>query len=203
MVRFIVLSADGLYNTAVSMNGRLFIVVLPLFLTLARAETEISAPETSGDDQQEMAADQEWEAKGVIPDGGLTVSTQPITPIMVLPERNPYDQSLQEVAAAQDLFAKGKFEAASDVALEAYDDLMSFHLSRHNKKKRLKMRADRHQAATLYIDSSIAYIKEFVQKHGSTAKAKEEGHARLGDLHDVAQDYPELNKKLNQAFSEF
>ena len=80
---------------------------------------------------------------------------------------------------------------------------MSMHLARRNKKKRQKLRNDRRQAATVYIDSSIAYIEEFVKRGGDTKKMKEEGRARLGDLRDVAQNYPELNKKLNDALSSY
>jgi hypothetical protein len=163
-----------------------------------RAETEISAPET-GNEQQESTSEQEWEAKGIIPDGGLTVSTQPITPIMNIAERQPHDQALGELTMAQDLWKKGKAEAASDVALQAYDDLMSFHLARHNRKKRQQLRLERRQAATVYVDSSLAYIEDYVKRNGNTATVREEGRARLGDLHEVAQNYPELTTKLYKA----
>src|SRR5258706_12033642 len=141
------------------MHRRVLIVILLLIsgTRAVRAETEISAPE-SENERQETTSDQEWEAKGVIPQGGLTVSTQPITPISSLPEKNPSDQGLEELALAQDLFKKGKLEAASDVALQAYDDLMSLHLARRTKKKRQKLRMDRRQAATVYMESSLAYI---------------------------------------------
>src|SRR5690349_13208389 len=128
------------------MDRRVLIVILLLVLGRASvwAETEISAPE-SENERQETTSDQEWESKGVIPQGGLTVSTQPLTPITVLPEKNPYDQSLEELALAQDLWKKGNAEAASDVALQAYDDLMSLSVARRNKKKRQKLRLDRRQ----------------------------------------------------------
>jgi hypothetical protein len=168
----------------------------------ASAETEISAPEV-GEPRQETTSDQEWEAKGVIPQGGLTVSTQPITPITILPDRDAYDQGLQELATAQDLWKKGKAEAASDVALQAYDDLTALHLPRRNKKKRQKLRTERRQAATVYIDSSIAYIEEYVKKAGNSRHALEEGRARFGDLRDVSQNYPELTKKVTQALEDY
>ncbi len=178
------------------------IVILAFGLAPAWAETEISAPET-GNERQETFSDQEWEAKGIIPQGGLTVSTQPITPITVLPEKNPYEQGLEELTIAQDLWKKGKAEAASDVALQAYDDLMTIRLQRRNKKKRQKLRTERRQAATVYVDSSIAYIEEFVKKGGDTVRSKAEGRARLGDLRDVSQNYPELTKKLNLALETY
>jgi len=193
-----------LYNTAVSMDRRVLIVFLPLLLSRPAvwAETEISAPETDTE-RQETTSDQEWEAKGVIPQGGLTVSTQPITPITLLPDHNPYDQSLEELNLAQDLWKKGNAEAASDVGLQAYDDLMTISLHRRNKKKRQQLRMDRRQAATVYIDSSIAYIEDYVKKHGEGPNAKAEGRARLGDLRDVSQNYPELTKKLNKALEAY
>jgi len=186
------------------MHRRVLIVLLPLVLfpRFGWGETEISAPE-SENERQETTSDQEWEAKGVIPQGGLRVSTQPITPISILAERNPYDQGLEELALAQDLFSKGKMEASSDVALQAYDDLMSLALHRRNKKKRQKLRLDRRQAATVYIDSSLAYIEDYVKKGGNTRAAIAEGRARLGDLRDVSQNYPELTKKLNKALESY
>jgi hypothetical protein len=184
------------------MNLRVFLILLLFVPGFLRAETEISAPETESE-RQETTSDQEWEAKDIIPNGGLTVSTQPITPITVLPDRKPYDQALVELALAQDLWKNGKAEATSDVALEAYDDLTSMHLARRNKKQRQKLRLERRQAATVYIDSSIAYIQEYVKKGGSGPHAIEEGRARLGDLRDVAQNYPELTKKLNAVTASF
>src|SRR5882672_8515580 len=106
------------------MNRLALILFLVCGTGLVRAETEISAPEAESE-RQETTSDQEWEAKDIIPQGGLTVSTQPITPITVLPDRKPHEQALMELALAQDLWKKGKAEAASDVALEAYDDLMT------------------------------------------------------------------------------
>src|SRR5262245_58644380 len=110
------------------------------------AEVEISAPE-GGQERTDTSVDDEWEAKDIIPREGITVSTQPTTPIATLPSKNPYDQGLAELALAQDLWKRGKAEAASDVALQAYDDLMSLRLGRRNKKKRQKLRTERRQAA--------------------------------------------------------
>jgi hypothetical protein len=195
-------SVDGLYNTAAPVNRQALIVLVVCASGFLRAESEISAPEGSNE-RQETTSDQEWEAKGIIPEGGLTVSTQPITPIMNLPEKKPQDQAVEELSIALDLWKKGKAEASSDVALEAYDDFMSLHLSRRNKKRRQELRLQRRQAATVYVDSSIAYIQDYVKKNGSTPKALEEGRARLGDLHDVAQNYPELTNKLNDALESY
>jgi len=184
------------------MKFRLFLVMLLCISGRLVAETEISAPE-AGNERQETTSDQEWEAKGIIPEGGITVSTQPITPIMNIVEKVPHDQAMDELKLAQDLWQKGKAEAASDVALQAYDDLMSFHLARHSKKKRQQLRLERRQAATVYIDSSLAYIEDFVKKNGNTSAVREEGRARLGDLHEVAQNYPELTSKLYKARASF
>ena len=74
---------------------------------------------------------------------------------------------------------------------------------RRNKKKRQQLRLLRRQAATVYIDASIAYIQDYVNKGNGTTRALEEGRARLGDLHDVAQNYPELTTKLNAALESY
>jgi hypothetical protein len=145
----------------------------------------------------------ESEAKGIIPEGGLTASTQPITPIAALPQRNPYDQGLQELAIAQGLLEKGRLEAASDVSLQAYDDLRAVYVPRRNKKKRKKLLADRHQAATTCIASSLAYIGEYVKEAGGGARAVEEGRARVADLRDVSVNYPELNVKVTRALERY
>ena len=184
------------------MNRVALIVLVLCVPILVRAEPEISAPEGENE-RQETTSDQEWEAKDIIPDGGLTVSTQPITPISVLPEKNSHDQALGGLATAQELWKNGKAQAASDVALQAYDDLVGVHLGRRNKKQRQKVRQERHAAATVYVDSSIAYITEYVKKAGGGPRATEEGRARLGDLRDVSQNYPELTKKLNQALERY
>ena len=184
------------------MHRRLLIALLLFTFGQVWADSEPPGPDSS-ESRQEASNDQEWESKGVIPSGGLTVSTQAITPISVLPERHPYEQAFEEMNLAQDLLKKGKPEAASDVALQAYDDLMSLSLPRRDKKKRQKLRQDRHQAATVYIDSSIAYIEEFAKKGGDTRKVKGEARARLGDLRDVSQNYPELNKKLSKALEQY
>lgn len=174
----------------------LFTLALPVLAN----ETEISAPEL-GVEREDSTSALESEGSGIIPAGGLTVSTQPITPITALPERNPRAQAMEALTLAKDLHKKGKYEAASDVALQAYDDLMGMYLPRRNKTKRKELRYDRRQAATVYIDASIAYIQEYVKKRGGTTEARKEGRLRLGDLRDVALNYPELMKKVNQSIA--
>jgi hypothetical protein len=186
------------------MDRRLLIA----FLTVSFFVSPLLASDTT--QEEDIDIDQpppalESEAKGIIPEGGLTVSTQPITPIATLPEHNPYDQALQELAIAQGLLQKGRMEAASDVSLQAYDDLRAVYVPRRNKnkKKRKKLRADRHQAATVYITSSLAYIEDYVKEAGGGARAIEEGRARAADLRDVSANYPELNVKVTQALERF
>ncbi len=181
-----------------------FLVFLLLALPLAAwgTEAEISAPET-GIEREDSTSAQENEARGIIPRGGLTVSTRPITPISFIPEKKAYDQAMEELAMANDLWSKGKAEAASDVALQAYDDFMSLHMPRRDKKRRQQLRLDRRRAATVYIDSSLAYIRDFVKRNGSGEWAVKEGRARLGDLRDVALNYPELMKKVNLSLNDF
>ncbi len=155
------------------MHRRVLIALFLLCLGRAWADTDVPSAD-NGDTRDETTSDQEWETKGVIPQGGLTISTQPITPITLMPDRHPYDQGLEELAAARDLFKKGNMEAASDIALQSYDDLVGLHMprrSKSNKKKRQKLRDDRQHAATVYTDSSIAYIEEYVKKNGSTKHA--------------------------------
>src|SRR5258708_6568190 len=84
------------------MNRRVLITILLLALTRGWADTDLT-PTENGERGDETTFDQEWESKGVIPHGGLTLSTQAITPIAILPDRNPYDQALEELTQAQDL----------------------------------------------------------------------------------------------------
>lgn len=184
-----------------AMRGR-FLIVFLAFAPILRAETVLVAPET-GVERDDTTSAEENEAHGIIPVGGLTVSTKPVTPISFVIDKKQYDQALEELALAQMLWSKGKSEAASDVALQAYDDLMNLRLPRRDRKKSQQMRLERRRAATVYIDSSIAYIKDFVKKRGSGESAYKEGRLRLGDLRDVALNYPELMKKLNQTMEAF
>jgi len=171
------------------------------FLGAPALASDTTRPENDEMDQTSSA--QESESPSIIPAGGITVSTQPVTPISLVPERNLYDQAREELALAQALWAKGRAEAASDVALQAYDDLLTVRISRKTKKMRKEIRAERHTAATVYIDSSLAYIQEYRNRVGDGPKAMEECRARLGDLRDVAMNYPELGKKLTKALEPY
>jgi len=184
------------------MNRQLCIVFFFIsFACFPLAASDTSRPENNDVDQPGPAVD--TEAEGIIPEGGLTVSTQPITPIEPLQVGDPYDKSLRELALAQGLLQKGRMEAASDVSLQAYDDLMAVYVPRRIKKKRKKLLADRHQAATTYITSSLAYIEEFVKRADGGPKATEEGQARVADLRDVSTNYPELNRKVSAALERY
>jgi hypothetical protein len=163
---------------------------------VARAEVQESSSTLESPETEQTTSAQESEAKDVIPPNvDMITSTQPITPVSVIPEKKPYDQALDELAKANSLWGKGHMEAASDTALEAYDDFIELH--RIPGLKRSKRRALIRQAATIYINAGIAYIKSFVRKAGATPEAITEGQERLGDLRDVARDYIDLNKKLN------
>lgn len=155
--------------------------------------TTLEAPEP-----QQTTLSDEAETKGVIPsDADTVVSTQPITPTSIFPEKNPYDQARDELIRALDLMNKGHYEAASDTALEAYDDLVDLH--KVPGVKRSVIRGQIKQAAEVYVEAGIAYIKTYVHRMGSTPEAIEEGRSRMEDLRDVARNYPELTKKLNSA----
>ncbi len=184
------------------MKIQLFLIPL-LCLTLARAENDISALETGVEREDDTTSAMESEAHGIIPEGVVAVSTPPLTPISVVLEKKPYEQALEELALAQELWKKGKAEAASDVALQAYDDLMGIHVPKKKTQQRQKLRLERRQAATLYIDASVAYIQEYINMKGSTPAAIKEGRARLGDLWDVAVNYPELQKKLRRTLDAY
>lgn len=158
--------------------------------------TPVAAP---GPEVEEPATPaDEGEGKGIIPRSvEVHASTQPVTPASAFPEKPPYDQARDELAQAEALWAKGAVEAASDTALEAYDDLNAVH--RRNKKERKKLFAERHRAATIYVQAGIRFIREFVNKNGGTPQTMEEGRSRLEDLRDVARNYEELNRDLNKA----
>jgi len=177
-----------------------------VFLALTLASWPAFASDTTqdeGGDMDQPAPALESEAKGIIPEGGLTASTQPITPIAALPQHNSYDQGLQELTIAQGLLQKGRMEAASDVSLQAYDDLRATYIPRRNKKKRKKLLSDRHLAATVYITSSLAYIDDYVKEAGGGGRAIEEGRERAADLRDVSVNYPELNVKVTRALERY
>jgi len=180
------------------MNGRLLLLCFCLFF-IGRPLSASNTTRPEDNDPEDESTAQESEAIGIIPEGGLTVSTRPITPAERVPEKKPYDQGLEELALAEDLLAKGRVEAASDVALQAYDDLKSVYIPRRNKAKRQKLLADRHRAATVYITASLAYIEESVKRAGGGPEAMAQGRARMADLRDVSVNYPELNKKVTRS----
>jgi len=200
----------GLYNTDQErMRNRpfyLMVVLLAGLIPPCLAENPVistatkTIPTVTNPPEQEDSDQPEGEAKGVIPPGTvMAVSTQTVTPVTIFPEKKPYDESQDELAKAQDLFKKGEMEAASDTALEAYDDLMAVHLPR---RKRSKLRTQRYQAATIYVQAGIAFIKDFVKRTGNSTQAAEEAKSRLEDLRDVARDYDDLRGALNKAIEE-
>jgi hypothetical protein len=183
------------------------IFALPLLMLLStavRAEVQLStAPVQESTAAVEAPEDQttsaqESESKGVIPpNADILFSTSPITPVSPFPEKKPYDQALDELARAQVLFKDGHMEAASDTALEAYDDLIE--LRRVPGVKRSVIRGQAHQAADVYVRAGIAYIQNWVKRAGGSGAVREEGKGRLEDLRDVSKNYPELDKLVNNA----
>ncbi len=174
--------------------------ILLLCVSFALAETQITAPEAEIEPEDTTSA-LESEEHGIIPEGSY-ISTVTITPISMLPEKKAHEQGLEQLAIAQDLWKNGKSEAASDVALQAYDELMGVYLPRKKSKKSQKLRLERRQAATVYVEASIAYIQESAKKQGNTPEARKEGRSRLGDVWEVSRNYPELTKKLNAALND-
>ena len=173
----------------------LLLSAAPALRASGDGETHLSASEQEGD--QPNSGD-EGEEKGIIPPGAsVEIDSETLTPISPYTESKAYDQALQELAQAQALWDKGELEAASDTALEAYDDLNGIH--RRRKKERRKLYGERHQAATVYVQAGVRTIQEFVNKNGRTTAAVTEGRGRLEDLRDVARNYPELNAALNKA----
>jgi hypothetical protein len=167
--------------------------------TTMPAVQDSTAPVELPDDQSTTSS-QESESKGIIPPGLNYASTQTITPTSTFTEKTPYEQAKDELIKANDLWAAGHFEAASDTALGAYDDLLL--VRRVPGVKRSKIREEARQAAKVYVLAGITYIQQFVKRLGGGPTAVEEGRARLGDLRDVAQNYPELNKELNKAIEQ-
>jgi hypothetical protein len=183
------------------MSRRLFILISVISVVcFPLLASDTSRPENNDVDQPGTVLDSE--AEGIIPEGGLTVSTQPITPIEPLSEGDHYIKAFQELTLAEGLLEKGRMEAASDVSLQAYDDLMSIYIPRRNKKRK-KLLADRHEAATTYITASLAYLEEYVNRGGWRSKVTQEAKARVGDLRDVSANYPELNKKVSAAMDRY
>ncbi|MFA5975495.1 MAG: hypothetical protein WC859_04940 [Elusimicrobiota bacterium] len=179
-----------------------FLWLMAVAPVVRAAEEDAPVPAPQGQEEESAPPDEEGEEKGIIPrNAALYRSTQPVTPVTNFPEKPAYDLAREELARAQALSDKGEFEASSDTALEAYDDLMT--IRRRTKSARKKLRAERHQAATIYVQAGILFINGYVRKEGSTAKAMEEGRSRFEDLRDVACNYPELNRALNKAIDQF
>jgi hypothetical protein len=185
---------------------RRFLKTVSLLLSLSVLVHAAESPPLSppGEEEANSAKDSETsEEMDIIPkSAGVTVSTEAITPISEFPERNAYDQGLAEYEQAVALSKGGDHEAASDLALQAYYDLCLVRI-RRPKKKRAKLHAQRYQAALIYLQASVAYIKDFVKEEGKTRTAIEEGKARLGDLKDVAHDYPDLLRWWNHLIDSY
>jgi hypothetical protein len=186
----------------------LLLLLTTTSLSFGASSTTISAPALP-DPEEEQIHDNESEGlgenTGIIPrNAGILSSTDALTPVSELPEKEPYKQSVEELEQAKKLWSKGYSEAASDMALQAYEDLLSIKGPRgkRHRKKRAKIRQQRAQAATIYVDASISYLRHFVKSKGDTPTARAEGRARLEDLRDVARDYSELNSKLNRALEQ-
>lgn len=166
------------------------------------ASTETTHPAPAVPEESEQAGHEDTEdEKGIIPRSALYLSTQPLTPISQYVEKDPYAEALEELEQAKTLLAKSDTEAASDMALQAYEDLLTIRGGRgkKNAKKRAKIRAQRYDAAVVYVDASIAFIKEYVHKNAKASWAVPEAKGRLEDLRDVAREYEDLNHRLNKA----
>jgi hypothetical protein len=174
-------------------------------LLWSATETVHTTPPPAAEENESPLSDETEQEQGSIPhNAGLYISTQPVTPISQYAEKAPYDQALDELEQARALWQKGDDESTSDMALQAYEDLLTIHGGRgkKNAKKRAKVRADRYQAATLYVNASISYVKEFVHRNGKTPSAIDEGKARLEDLRDVSREYEDLNKHVSSTMEE-
>jgi hypothetical protein len=198
-----------LYNTRVNrfclLAALLLIPARPVIAleTSTAPVIESSTTPEMPEQQDQTTSTQESESKGTIipPDADTLISTGPITPTSIFPaEKAPYVQGHEELLRAMSLWAAGHSEAASDTALEAYDDLIE--LRRAPGVKRIQIRAEVRQAAGIYVQAGIAYIRSYVRRMGSTAEAIEEGRGRLEDLGDVAHNYKDLNKMLNSAIEQ-
>jgi hypothetical protein len=166
-----------------------------LFLILPAFAEEPDQPDNPDVGPETAPVTTQNESRGIIPVGTeMVISTTAVTPTSEFAEKKLYDQAQEELSQSQLLLAKGLYEAASDTALAAYDNLVEVRMPR---KKSRKLRAQRYQAATVYVQAGAAFIKEYVKRSGSTAAAVQEGRSRLEDLRDVARNYPDLNQLLN------
>jgi hypothetical protein len=177
------------------------LLVLPLGTARAVPGSTDTVHESSGALDRpnlDTTSAQESESKGIIPlNAEVLVSSQPITPTSTFPEKTPYEQAKDELLRALELWNAGHAEAASDTALEAYDDFLE--VRRVPKVKRSEIRANAHQAASLYVEAGIAYIRQFAARGKYSPEVVAEARGRLEDLRDVAMNYPELNRMLNSA----
>lgn len=180
--------------------GLLLLLTLAVPLSRVHAQEDVlESSDTIEVPEDQTTSKEESEAKGIIPanSGDVLIASGPITPTTVFPMKKPYDQAREELIKAHELWNAGHFEAASDKALEAYDDLVG--LRRIPGVKRSTIRAQTRQAAEVYVEAGISYIKSYVKKQGGGPAAMEEGRSRLEDLRDVARNYPDLTRKLNAA----
>jgi DNA repair ATPase RecN len=150
---------------------------------------------------EQPSSAEESEATDVIPPNAeILASSQPVTPISTLQHKSPHEEARDELIQALALWNNDHAEAASDMALEAYDDLSQ--LRRVPNMKRSQIRAEIRQAAELYIEASIKTIDNFVAKTGHSPEALQEAKERLEDLRDVARDYKKLTLMLNNAIEQ-
>lgn len=184
------------------LRGRLRTVfLLSAVLYFPRLVSATEVPPPAPEATEGLPGEDEQESGILPPNAGTVTSTTTITPTTQFPEKPPYDQAKEELAQAQALQAKGALEAASDTALEAYEDLLQ--IRRPRGPKRNQVHQERQQAATIYIDAGIGFINEWIKNQGSTSEAVKEGIGRLEDLRDVARDYQELNHRLNRAIDQW
>ena len=173
---------------------------LALRSTLWASGGDLPKPASTDAEQLQTGIETEQKEAGSTTD--VRASTDVVTPISPFAEKDLHQQALDELIKANNLLTENQYEAASDASLQAYDDLMDVHLKRKGHD-RAKLLADRRMAAATYIQAGIAYIQEFAKRSNGSADAREETRSRLEDLRDVAREYPELMKKLDQAIAQY
>jgi hypothetical protein len=138
------------------------------------------------------------EQKNIIPDGDERGKSVVAPTDRMVPKTDPYEAAQAEVIKALSLYNDGKMEAASDKALEAYEDLRA--LPRKVKRaKRVELKKLIDQAATVYVDASIAYVTGWLKRVGKNDSTLAEAKERLEDIRSVADNHLKLNQQLNQA----
>ncbi len=140
------------------------------------------------DEKDQTTSTQESEEKGI-----------PVTPVTVFPEKPPYEQAKDELIQALDLLNHDRPIAACDMALEAYDDLRTIRPSQEIPRSKLK--AEIYQAASAYLQACSITIRGRLSKTTPSPEAIQDAQDRLEDLREVARDYRDLNKKLDDALS--